>query len=611
MIFYYYILLIITTASIPLIIAFDDDSKNNKNTPSTTTAVTSTTDILLFPLETSSDNNNNKADDESTQPVNEDIYNSKDLFSTEPLIANISDVVQTRLYCEIDEHLCKNVETALILAATAIAEVVNLKNKIVFQASYYSFCINQCSNDTFGWGTPSSQFTLISLNEADSNFIYPQALAKQLVFTDSSNWANYDVAIDINHDIYMNAVNYDTVSDWNGTGIPPQGGFWFPTLGNISLPIEDHQVDLEYVILHQMIHGLGMLSSWAPYFSDINSPFKKILSGLILAEDSLKVMTPSPYWFVKYQTGPVYITGFQPNMIFDKFIHLFIPTKNETRWLGDFGFDMQNFCVDDHDAFIANFIHAFLNNATQSSKAKSIYVSMTQPQTLTFHFSPTCNKSTFYTDTYLNQTYKTIQLMTGSNILEEIEESYYRPGIATSHLDDTYIGTVDFLMTHKFIRGKTLETLVDEAYASLPIEIKYNITQTIHVNVTMNYNTTLVVNGSRMNTATNITRTEQREETVERIYKSPIGPGILRILETIGYSTVLTNTNYTTGIIKTTKPDTTCDNNNNNNNNFQVRSDDMSLKSTLIASAVTSFNKNTEFSYFLSFILIALFYCHI
>jgi hypothetical protein len=439
------------------------------------------------------------------------------------------------------------------------------------------------------------QFTLISLNEADSNFIYPQALAKQLAqFTDSSNWANYDVAIDINHDIYMNNVNYDKIADiWNGTGIPPLGGFWF---NQANESIESYQVDLEYVILHQMVHGLGMVSSWAPYFSDTDSPFQKLLKNLITPEDSLKVMTPSPFWFVKHHTGPAYITGFQPNLIFDKFLNLLIPAKNETKWLGEYGFDMQGFCVQDSDAFIVNFMNAFLNNATQSSKAKSIYVSLSVPKTLSFQFNTlTVPNSAFITNAYLNQTYKTIQLMTGPSIFgtgAQKEESYFRPGIATSHVDADYAHSPDFLMVNQFTRGKTLQTLIDEGYTNIPA-INYSIVNTIMVNVTRVQNVTT----GNHTVSTNVTTIEPREQITSYVYRSPIGPGILRILETIGYSTVLTNTNYTASVTKTNKPDTTCDD--TNNNNFHARSDDLSILPQATSMATTSHSLDLYFYLFI------------
>lgn len=603
---------------------FDSDST------STATTTTSTTTTAATATATSADGSS----DESTSPVNQDVYNSKDLFTQPPKLTDVTNKVQIRFYCEVDPTFCKKVQSSFLSAATRFSEVVNLKNKIVIQATYYSFCLNKCSNSTFGWGTPSSQFTLISLNEADSNFIYPQPLARQLAqFTDSSNWANYDVSVDINHDIYMNGVNYDTLRDsggWNGQGVPPNGGFWFndssivttngstngkstntviatptPTTAingtTSSTPtttsILDTQVDLEYVILHQLIHGLGMVSSWAPYFSDTNSPFQQLLNGLIVPSDNLKIMTPSPYWFIKQHTGPAYITGFQPNMIFDKFLNLLIPSLNQTVNLVDYSFDMQNFCAQDQQAFIVNFMNSFLNNATQSSRAKAMYVSMSIPKTLSFIFNTNyylnnnlSSTSAYYTNNWLNTTYKTIQLETGPSIFASSQQQYYRPGISTSHIDDQYVGTPDFLMTSTFIKGKTLQSLVEDAYTNIPT-IKYNTTITTFVNVTtLAHNTTTIGSGHNATTTNttwyNVTKLEQRQVQVENAYKSAIGPGILRILETIGYSTVLTNTNYSTSVIKTNKPETTCDDN-NNNLNARSNSDD-STPNQPLSSTVSS-----------------------
>lgn len=375
---------------------------------------------------------------------------------------------------------------------------------------------------------------MISLNEADPNFIYPQALAKQLKapYTDISSWSSYDLSVDINHDIFNNNMDSDGI-----------GGFYF---NNNDSSIDDHQVDLEYVILHQMIHGLGMLSSWAPYFSDSTSPFQALLQGLI-PSDNLKMMTPNPNWVVIHDTGPAYITGFQPNLIFDKFLKLFIPARNITADLVEYSFDMQGFCImDSQKSFIVNFMNSFLNNATQSSRAKSMYVSLSTPKTLLFQFTKTNNQSIYNTNEYLNTTYESIQLMTGPDILSSLQEAYYRPGISTSHVDDEYLTTPDFLMSHQFVKGKSLQTLIDNGYTNIPT-IKYNLTITTNVNIT-----TIVHN-------TTINTTENRDETIEYVYKSAIGPGILRILETIGYSTVLTNTNYTTSVVKTNKPDSDCD----------------------------------------------------
>lgn len=74
------------------------------------------------------------------------------------------------------------------------------------------------------------QFTLPFEDGADLNYIYPQALAKQLApYNNTSAWANHDIVIEINHDAYMNTVNYDQAisNGWNGIGVPPGGTYYF------------------------------------------------------------------------------------------------------------------------------------------------------------------------------------------------------------------------------------------------------------------------------------------------------------------------------------------------------------------------------------------------
>ncbi|KAI8885053.1 hypothetical protein K501DRAFT_180880 [Backusella circina FSU 941] len=450
--------------------------------------------------------------------------------------------MEFQFFCELDDIFCKKVLNSTLSAGNSLAQVINLKTKIVIQVAYYSFCQKQCSNSTYGWGTSSSQFT-VHLEEADYNFMYPQPLTKQISqFSNknNTNWIHYDVAIDLNHDMYMNAFDSDPQDDTlNGTGIPSGGGYWFSNDSTIM----EHQVDLSYVILHEMIHGLGMASSWAPYFSDGNSPFYQLLNGFTTFESDLKFITPSPQYYIKQQTGPTYITGFQPNMIFDKFLYLKQSFSNSTekQWLGSIGFDMQNFCLMDTQAFIGNFINAFLDNATQSQDATSMYVSMSSPESLTFKFSDSNVPTSLYlTNSYLNQTYSSVKLLTGPNLLNSINTGQlYRPGIPISHLADSYNNTPDFLMTNTFILGKTLASIVEDTYSNIP---------------TIYYNVSTITNQTTVN------------QNVQYQYKSPIGPGILRILETIGYSTVLTNTNYSTNVLKTVKPDTTCDSNSNSMN---------------------------------------------
>lgn len=289
------------------------------------------------------------------------------------------------------------------------------------------------------------------------------------------------------------------------------------------------------------MHGFGFVSSWAAYFWTDASPFRTLVDGVIDPIE-LQLVTPGPYWFINQNGGPAYVTGFQPTMIFDKYL-INIETElnvTTTYTLSDLAFTMQDFCVQNQDAFIVNFIRIF-NEANQSTTAHKLWLSMSNPDNLVFDFQPTfLENSSYNLIPYLNQTYHNMTLLTGSDIFsssnfEHINPTLNRPGLMISHLDERYINTADFLMTKHYHTGQTLEQLTRQFYSRIP-EIKYNDTAS-----------------------------SSNSTWIEKVYLSPIGPGILRILDSIGYSTVLTKTDYTTsGNVKTPKSKSICDDTNSN-----------------------------------------------
>ncbi|KAI8647092.1 hypothetical protein BD408DRAFT_379458 [Parasitella parasitica] len=451
---------------------------------------------------------------------------------------NTSDpLVQYDLECKADDIYCAKVSKAVGYAIDEFTRVVNVKNSLLIRIVYYSFCEKTCANDTYGWGSPTSQFTLPFEDGADLNYVYPQALAKQLApYSSTSVWSKYDIEIEINHDMYLNASEIEQAlhDGWNGSRIPPNGKYWFFVIQEIN----PHQVDFRYVVLHELLHGLGFLSSWAAYFWTDASPFRTLVDGVIDPLE-LQLVTPGLYWFINQDTGPAYVTGFQPNMIFDKYLVNVDTELNVTSRLSlsDLAFQMQDFCVQNSDAFIVNFIRLF-NEANQSTLAHKLWISMSQPETITFQFdAPTVSNSSYTLIPYLNQTYRSMTLLTGgdmsNSLYEHTDPTMNRPGLMISHLDDQYENTPDFLMTEAYHKGKTLEQLVEAYYSEIPV---------------LPYNDTVSSSNNTM---------------VEMTYKSPIGPGILRILDSIGYSTVLTRTNYTTdGNVKTPKSRSICDDSN-------------------------------------------------
>lgn len=144
---------------------------------------------------------------------------------------NTSDpLVQYDLECKADDVFCAKVSKAVGSAIDEFARVINVKNSLLIKVAYYSFCDKTCANDTYGWGSPTSQFTLPFEDGADLNYVYPQALAKQLApYSSTSVWSKYDIEIEINHDVYVNATDIEQALNdgWNGSGTPPNGIYWF------------------------------------------------------------------------------------------------------------------------------------------------------------------------------------------------------------------------------------------------------------------------------------------------------------------------------------------------------------------------------------------------
>ncbi|ORX50157.1 hypothetical protein DM01DRAFT_1337832 [Hesseltinella vesiculosa] len=457
-----------------------------------------------------------------------------------------SNDVLFQLTCQVqDDAYCKKVYDNIRLALLEFANVVSIQQAITIQINYYSFCQDTCANASLGWGTPSSEY-ILHQDGVDLNHAYPQALAKQLVVPtyNTEVWLDTDVNIALNHDYYLSTVDYDiaAVNGWNGTGVPPGGSYWYfndSSYGNYTMNIESYQVDFRYLVLHQLIHGLGFLSSWAGYFSSQTSPFHELVAGM-MPDDQLQWITPGMHWKVPSDGGPIYITGFQQTLLFDKFLLGVNQSSAAPTNMSEIGFSMLNFCVNDNQEFILYFLQSF-NSSSQATVAHQLYNMLSNPGGLVFNLpNPTINNSIYLTNSYLNASYKNMTLSTGLDLLnaplEQFDDTSSRPTAAISHLDIAYNGTVDFLMVQQLVQGSSLEQLVQTYYQSLPVNITYNVTT-----------------GPNYATTTN--------------YMSPIGPGILRMLDAMGYSTILTPTKYVTNSnASTPRFRSNCGDSNANNN---------------------------------------------
>jgi hypothetical protein len=275
---------------------------------------------------------------------------------------------------------------------------------------------------------------------------------------------------------------------------------------------------MEYVILHELLHGLGFISSWGAFFYDNSSPYHLLIEDMFDPQQ-LQMITPTPNAFTDTSTGATFISGFQPTMIFDKFLMAYDPNyaeDNQPHSLSDLVVDVQQFCVKNNDAFIINFVRTF-NQANQSSVTRYLWHITNTNKTLYFKFPKLNHYNQMYSNnSYLVSNYNNLTMFTSGSgtIVNSTEETStnFRPGVSISHVDDMYIDTPDFLLRTTPILGSTLQQIIDSVYADVP-DIIYE---------------------QQVNATTK----------VPTAYKSAIGPGILHVLDTMGYSTVLANSNY-------------------------------------------------------------------
>ncbi|CAG8653260.1 8437_t:CDS:2, partial [Acaulospora morrowiae] len=128
-----------------------------------------------------------------------------------------------------DANLCKKAKNAFISAGQRIASVIQFNTPINVKASF-----DKLSTDTLGQATPARS---IPLKDRDGIIrLYPQALVKQMQFPKHPEFNKYDILAE-----------FTTTAKW-----------FFKE----DVNIQKDQYDLEYIITHEFIHGLGFITGW-------------------------------------------------------------------------------------------------------------------------------------------------------------------------------------------------------------------------------------------------------------------------------------------------------------------------------------------------------------
>ncbi|OUM61723.1 hypothetical protein PIROE2DRAFT_12223 [Piromyces sp. E2] len=178
-----------------------------------------------------------------------------------------------------DAKTCRKAENTIKKATDVLSKVLYIySGPILINATFSSFCElthpdgSACNADDpsrrkLGQAYPYSSYPAKAVDPVDGDtdtYLYPQALLRQLniVSDDKPDFQNYDITAEFNSDV-----------NW-----------YFEE--NEDDRIDDDQHDFLYVAVHELIHGLGFISSWkTPLSMDFHYLTPRAKMGVARNED--------------------------------------------------------------------------------------------------------------------------------------------------------------------------------------------------------------------------------------------------------------------------------------------------------------------------------------
>ncbi|KAI8811522.1 hypothetical protein BJ742DRAFT_796316 [Cladochytrium replicatum] len=317
--------------------------------------------------------------------------------------------------CNLTATICNYARDGFASAGKRITSALTFYRPINIRANFYSFCGGRSASscdlkDTLGQATAAA---FIAARPAKSNdtdyYMYPQGLFKQLsinVDVKDSDYSDYDILAEFNSDFNFH---------YNSSGTP----------------IQPNQVDFEYVVLHELTHGLGINTGWVSYAS---------IGALNSIKPKADYLAPIPD-FAGNSIATATVPGWLPLNIFDKFL---VDSSTSTSIMRSVA--ARIFSFNPKNRKLADFISDFQNSGDPYAAAQSFYKLVTA-NTKTLSFAIPASKH--------NPNAQSAFLQTVRN--------KYLPGSSIAHVDyDTYWQTPDFLMIPAVqnLTGLTLDQIV-------------------------------------------------------------------------------------------------------------------------------------------------------
>ncbi|RIA87717.1 hypothetical protein C1645_877852 [Glomus cerebriforme] len=285
--------------------------------------------------------------------------------------------------CLIDDNiLCNKVENVLVTAGKFITATLNLKSAVNLDAQFVNFCstYGDCGNQKVILGA-TRPGRMIPLVDTDGKIrFYPQALLKQMDLpAEHPQLGPNDIVTIFNSDVT----------------------YWFE--GDPSSTLSNSP-DMLYVVVHELIHGLGFTTAWTDYFN-------------------IQVLTPI--------IGQLAAEGQFFEFIFDKYLVL-LPSGKTFTSIAD---ELNKFPIN-VDMTKNDFINAF-SKSPQFLIAQDAYNNAITHGTIGFLTKPNLPPNT--------------PLTQDDVVILETSLVPFTRGSSIAHVDfQTYFSTSDFLMMYRY-----------------------------------------------------------------------------------------------------------------------------------------------------------------
>ncbi|GES85334.1 hypothetical protein GLOIN_2v1534304 [Rhizophagus clarus] len=307
------------------------------------------------------------------------------------------------------EETCNKVKDTFFLAGKIISKTFILKTPILLSVDYTNLCIVKpelCDlqeGKVVVIGSAQSAREMLFLDDDGLTRYYPQSLVKQYQLKKHPEFATYDIIATFN-----SIVNWRFPSDYN-------------------VPIQPKQFDMLYIVLHELMHGLGFGSNWKNWFLTGNKT-----PPLITTKPDIVVTSDKQIIFNEFKES-----AFDRHLIFNSNYN---NLTSITVKLNDFAKPGTKFNN------VTDLIQSFINSR-QSLIAENMNNIFTTFNSLS-SYPKSCHSERAILETSI------VPFQNGESI---------------SHFDQSYINTPDFLMTTIQVPGKTLSDLVRQSGGTSPI----------------------------------------------------------------------------------------------------------------------------------------------